>query len=233
VRKILLSLLAVFSSSGFGMTMTIEEANLLSAGYSAPALEETGEYTMAFWLGRPSGFTRLYETYGETIRDRGITEKRPFWYVLRSLLPTFSQEEQARFTALSGISIGDSLVPAPWERILMAQDSKRLLDLHYNLACVGCDHKAMQMKRAWYALAEANRDRTCAFWKEFFCGIHYASELMCIRTFAQMISNASIPGENGLHYLIPDVWPTFFFFFSDEAELREAQMREYCDILDP
>jgi hypothetical protein len=214
----------MFVSSGFSMTMTLEQATRLSAKCRLLTLEEAGEDTMAFGICR-WGCRHLYDTFGKTVRDRGITEKKPFWFVLRSLLPTFGTEDQARFTGLSGISIEDSLVPAPWERILMAQDSKRLLDLHYYVACVGCDGKAMLMKRAWYILAEANLNRTCTFWGD--------GDPMCIRTYAELIHNAATPGQDGLHYLIPDVWLRYYYFFSDDPKLRKLQMIEYCDILDP
>jgi hypothetical protein len=210
--------------------MTIEEAETVVAR-CAP-LEKMGKYNVLFDI-KLNGFDWIYKKYGSTVRDRGIKEKKPYWYFLRSLLTTFDQREQARFTALSGISISSSIVPNQYERKLMTNDAQLLVSCHCNMASMGSDNKAMKLKRAWEVLARANPNVSCSFWTGRMIDEEYTHELAGMATFAQMMENTATPGEGGLHYLVPDITPRFFFFFSDDPVLRREQVNKHRRIIDP
>jgi hypothetical protein len=213
--------------------MTFEEARAeVGRDRENPPLEKIAGDVVLAQIASSKGFDWLYRTYGRTVRDRGIQEKRPYWYFLRGLLTTFDQSEQERFTALSGISIRDSVVPDRCKRKLMTNDAKQLALLHYDMACMRMDDKAIKMKQAWYILARANSNVSCSFWTSKMIDEEYTHELVGMATFAQMLENLETPGEGGLNYLVPDINP-HRFFFSDDPRLRKEQVNKYGCIIDP
>jgi hypothetical protein len=219
-----------FGSSG--MTLKEMRKDFVSHRLIVP-LEEVGDVDMVFDV-KIGGWDWMYRRYGQTIRDRGIKGKRPFWYVLRSLLTTFDQEKQENFTDLSGISINDSLTLSSYEDAdILGMDSGRLISLHYYLACVGANKRATKAKHAWYELARANPTVTFPFWRERSGdGGEIVCEQICAPTFAQLLKNLEIPGKDGLNYFIPDVDPDYYFF-SDDPVLKSKQVNKYGCILDP
>jgi hypothetical protein len=209
--------------------MTLEEAEAVVARY-AP-LEKRGEYEILFDI-KLNGFDCIFKRYGSTVRDRGIKEKRPYWYLLRSLLTTFDPSEQARLTALSGISISSSIIPNECERKLMTNDAQQLVVFHNDMASIGSDSEVMKMKYAWFVIALANPDVACSFWTGRMIDEEYTHELAGMATFAQMLKNLKTPGKDGLHYLIPDIDPDCHFF-SDDPILRREQVDKYRCMIDP
>jgi hypothetical protein len=211
--------------------MTFEEAEAEVARYRADLpLEKVDGDIILFKLAASNGFTWLYGKYGRTVRDRGIKDKMPYWYFLRSLLPTFDPSEQEEYFRLSGISVSDSIVPDQCKRKLMTNDAERLVSFHYDMACMGKDDKAMRMKKAWYELARANPNTACSFWTGRLVDEEYTHELAGMATFAQMMENAETPGEGGLHYLVPDIDPDCYFFSDDPVLLRKQASKYGCRI---
>jgi hypothetical protein len=195
-------------------------------------LEEVGEYDMIFDI-KLAGWDWMYSRYGLTVRDRGITEKRPFWYFLRSLLPTFGTEDQTRFTALSGISINDSLaLRACEDACILVDDADRLVSIHYFLACGWRSREATRAKHAWYEIAGANPTITVPFLIERLVNGKRRVEQMCAPTFAQLEENLKIPGKDGLYYFIPDIDPDCYFLSDDPKTMQEQLKGRRC-IIDP
>jgi hypothetical protein len=233
-RIVLLSLLLVVSGNvtygASGMTLKEMRKDFVK-GRSKIPLEEAGEYQMVFDI-KMGGFDWMYEAYGKTVRDRGITGKRPYWYVLRGLLPIFKQSKQEKFTALSGISIGDSITLKSYEDAdALRKDAERLVSLHYYLACTWSLGKATKAKHAWYALARANPTITIPFWRERLMNEELIVEQMCAPTFAQLLENLRTPGKDGLEYFIPDVEPRCYFL-SDDPVIMEKQLKGRRRIID-
>jgi hypothetical protein len=174
-------------------------------------LETVGECDMILDI-KTGGWDWMYSRYGITARDRGITEKRPFWYVLRSLLATFNQRKQEGCSALSGISVSDSLIPASQEEEgLLVSDAHTLRSFHYLLASNWRYKQAVKMKHAWYAIARANPAIACVYRKGKTMGGKTVYFATYTQTFAQILENLKTPGEDGLRYLIPEFLPHCFF----------------------
>jgi hypothetical protein len=234
-RIVFLSLLLIVSGNtaceASGMTLKEMRKDFVKGRTKIP-LEEVGEYDMVFAISM-GGFDWMYEAYGHTVRDRGITEKRPCWYFLRSLLTTFDPGKQARCTALSGVSMGDSLTLTHFrDAPIQLEDASRLMSVHYYLACGGRHKKATRAKHAWYALALANPTITFPFWRGRFVDEKMIMEQYADPTFAQMLINLGTPGKDGLEFFIPDINPRCFFL-SDDPVIMQQQLKGRRIIIDP
>jgi hypothetical protein len=152
---------------------------------------------------------------------------------LRSLLTTFNPEEQARFTALSGISIEDSLIPTSHEEEeLLVKDAKKLASFHYLLASNWSYKQATKMKLGWYEIAHVNPAIICTYKKVRIIGgkVEYFATYNI--TFAQILENLKTPDKEGIRYLVPEFLPSRFFL-SDDLELMEKQLRGRRCLIDP